>query len=397
MAKNFIMVKTKESYQNIMTFVLKIRGSIPVRHAQFWQFYYRYKNRFLLVASKHKVVFTAILLLVLFVTSLSFALKFHSVFESYFFLQERFKGFQTLLVALGGALIGATAIAFSLIMFAMQVNVERMPYGLFRKFSSDPKLLSSFVAAFILAITIIFLSLIPDTSWSTLAALGALWCPGLILILLLTAYRRALNLISPTKQLSILVTDTKKYLAIWEKAAKRAAPLLKNQKEKKGEDQKQQVEHDMERVAYYQINPGWTAAALRGVAHCVSFSRRYAEQGDYEVSGFALNAILAINSSYIKAKGKTFFSQNYLIDNPFSSDGFINDTLEHLRQNVRIAVLRGDEQQIEQTFQAMEKLCRIYLDIDYASEHASKTHAHLAAAYLADAVETVVSQICLMF
>jgi hypothetical protein len=28
------------------------------------------------------------------------------------------------------------------------------------------------------------------------------------------------------------------------------------------------------------------------------------------------------------------------------SDGFINDTLEHLRQNVRIGVTRGDERQI---------------------------------------------------
>ena len=390
--KNFMGVKTKESYQNITTFVLKIKSSIPVRYARFWQYYYRYKNWSIAAAYKYKLVLTALFLFVLIVTSWVLAPKLHSVLEPYFSVQDRFDGFQTLLVTLGGALIGATAIAFSLIMFAMQVNVERMPYGLFRKFSSDPKLLCSFAITFVFAIAITCSSLIPDKSWVTLATLGAMWSSVFILIFFLIAYRRALNLISPTKQLSILVADTKKNLDVWARAAQRATPLIKSQKEKKDEDQGQRFEHDMEKTTYYQLNPGWTAVALRGVAHCFSFSRRYAEQGDYEVSGVALNAILAINAAYIKAKGKTFFAHNFLIDNPFASDGFINDTIEHLRRNIQVGISRGDEQQIEQIFRAMAQLCQIYLNIDYASEHASKTHAHIAAAYLAGAVEAVVPQ-----
>mgnify|MGYP001584423099 FL=1 len=60
-----------------------------------------------------------------------------------------------------------------------------------------------------------------------------------------------------------------------------------------------------------------------------------------------------------------------MFDNQFATDGFINDTLEHLRQNVKIGIARGDEQQIEQTFRAMTALCRIFMNIDYVTEYAS--------------------------
>ena len=122
----------------------------------------------------------------------------------------------------------------------------------------------------------------------------------------------------------------------------------------------------------------------------MSFTRRYAEQGDHEVSGAALSAIININRLYVEAKGKTFFTNHLLMDNPLTTDGFINDTLEHLRQNIRVGITRGDEQQIEQTFQAMAALVQVYLQIDYSTDHASKTHALLASGYLSEAVQAVV-------
>src|SRR5690606_34203571 len=110
-------------------------------------------------------------------------------------------------------------------------------------------------------------------------------------------------------------------------------------------------QHDLTRASFFQVNRGWTEGAQQGVRYAVSYARRFAEQGDHEVSAVAMNAIIAINACYIEAKGKTFFSNQLLLDNPLTSDGFINDTLEHLRQTARIAVTRGDEQQIEQTLQ----------------------------------------------
>jgi hypothetical protein len=122
----------------------------------------------------------------------------------------------------------------------------------------------------------------------------------------------------------------------------------------------------------------------------MSFARRYAEQGDYEVSSSALNAVLLINESYVGAKGKTFFAHNPVLDIPQATDGFINDTLEQLRQLAHTATARGDEEQIRQVLTALAGLVKIYMAIDYATEHIdNKQHAQLAVSYLTSAVESV--------
>ncbi len=110
------------------------------------------------------------------------------------------------------------------------------------------------------------------------------------------------------------------------------------------------------------------------------------------MSAAALNTIIGINAAYIRAKGITFFTQHLLLDNPLTTDGFINDTLEHLRQTSRIALTRGDEQQAEQVLAALAALARTYATIDYGGPHEPKIHAHLAAGYLAGEVEHTISR-----
>ena len=61
-----------------------------------------------------------------------------------------------------------------------------------------------------------------------------------------------------------------------------------------------------------------------------------------------------------------------------------------MRQNVQSGIARRDEQQLEQTLRALAALVQLYQGIDYSSPCATKHHAHLAAAYLADAVQDVV-------
>jgi len=295
----------------------------------------------------------------------------------------------SLLLTLGGALIGAAAIVSSLVLFAMQVNVERMPHGLFRRLSADRRLLSAFAATFILAVIIASLSLNVDQQRVGFIVILAFWGTVIILGLFLYGYRRALILVNPSQQLGMVVRQTQRELRAWATRAKRAAPLFSNGSRPPQTDP-YSLQHDLTRTAFFQVNRGWTEGAQQGVRYAVSFARRYAEQGDHEVSAVAMNAIIAINATYIETKGKTFFAHQLLLDNPLTSEGFINDTLEHLRQTARIGVTRGDEQQIEQTLRAMAKLVQVYLAIDYASPHASKTHAHLVAAYLTGEVERIV-------
>ncbi len=326
----------------------------------------------------------------LLVSSAALVPALQSYIESYFSEQDRLDSIRALFLTLGGALIGATAIAFSLIMFAMQVNVERMPHGLFRKFSSDVKLLGAFAATFSFAAIIIGLSLIPDKSWVAGAIVTTVWCSLLIILLFVLAYRRALALISPTMQLELVVADTKKNFKVWDKAIKRTTPIFRENANTDTEDEGIRSKYDMDRVTYFQLHPNWTTSAEQAISYCITFSRRYAEQGDHEVSRVAFNGIVAINALYIKTKGKTFFSNNYFIDNPLASDSFLTNTLEHLRQNVQVGISRKDEQFIEQNLQSLLQLTQLYLSIEYGDEHAIRSHAHLVSGYLTSAVESII-------
>ncbi len=322
--------------------------------------------------------------------SVYFSPTLQGVLESHYATEQAIEGLRSLILNIGTALTGAAAIVTSLVLFAMQVNIERMPHGLFRRLSADRKLLGAFALTFLLAIGVATLSTFTDQTLLAPVVLSAAWTVIFILILFMYAYRRALILINPLQQLGILINDTRREFRIWARRAKRVIPLLEQEENAITASSPRDSTHDLPRTTFFQVNSHWTDGARRAIRHAMSFARRYAEQGDYEVSRAALNAIVQINAMYIGTKGKTFYAYNPFFDNPLATDGFINDTLEHLRQNIQSGIARRDEQQIEQTLQTMAALVQVYLDIDYSSPYASKSHAHLAAGYLAGAVEAVV-------
>ena len=254
--------------------------------------------------------------------------------ETRFATEEGVQRVQSLLLNTGSALIGAAAIVTSLVLFAMQVNVERMPHGLFRRLSEDRKLLGAFASAFVLAISVAAMSTVAEQTTLAAVLLSAGWAILFILALFLYAYRRALRLINPLEQLQILLDDTRKDLRRWARRAERTRPLLESNEPTEVEPPARGPKPDTERTVFFQLNPHWIAEARRSVQHAVSFARRYAEQGDYEVAGGALTAIVGINAAYVEAKGKTFYANNLLMPHPLASDAFITETLEYMRQNV---------------------------------------------------------------
>jgi len=311
----------------------------------------------------------------------------------FFATGDRLGTLRNLLVTLGGALVGATAIGFSVVMFAVQMNFARTPYGLFRKLSSDLRLLGAFAATFFLALGVGTASLIPDVSWVATALVFAAWATILILVLFLYAYRRALRLINPLQQINFIVGRARNDMRAWSRRARRARPLLETEDSSEKIDEttlRLRSTHDIARAIYFRANPHWTAASQQAITHLISFSRRYAEEGDHEVAGEALNGVIALNTAYVAAKGKTFFAEHLIVHNPLATDGFINETLEHLRQSARIGITQGDEKQIEQTFRAIAGLVQVYMAIDYSNEYTQgEQHAQLAAGYLSTAVEAV--------
>jgi hypothetical protein len=300
---------------------------------------------------------------------------------------DRVKSIQQILLALGAAFIGATAITFSLVMFAMQVNVEKMPHGLFRRFSSDNRLLTVFLLSFIMAAMIISAAVVDKKEWIPGILMTSVWLSVFILFSFLYTYKRALDLISPTRQLVFIKLDLDRYFRKTDKRANLAAPLLSVDHP---QDEYSST-HDMARLLYYKVNLGWHAPVLKAILHCINYSRRYAEQGDHEVSSHSLRSLVLINAAYIQHKGKTFFADNPLISNPESSDPVFSETLEHLRQNAEIAASRGDELLLQTTFRTFAELSSLYYSIDYSIDHPTKSHGRLAIGYLSGAIDLTLS------
>lgn len=369
---------------------ISVIEQLSLWHAKGWQYLYFGKNRLYVFKFKYAGIFGLLFLVMLMIVSAISVPALQNYLEEYFSEKGRLDSIKALFMSLGSAMLGATAIAFSLIMFAMQVNVERMPHGLFRKFSSDVKLLGTFVSTFSLAVIMAGLSLIPDKSWVAAASAIVAWCIFLIILLFVLAYRRALALISPTMQLGLVVTDSEKNFSKWDRAVTRTIPIYRANASVGKEDEEVRGKFDIDRLTYFQLHPNWTASAEQSISYCISFSRRYAEQGDHEVSRVALDGIVAINALYIKTKGKTFFSNSYIVEDPLASDRFLTNTLEHLRQNVQVAISRKDEQFIEQNLQGLLQLVQLYLSIEYGNENSERSHAHLVSGYLLSAVESVI-------
>ncbi|EII3000217.1 TPA: hypothetical protein ACGF34_002317 [Vibrio cholerae] len=380
----------KKIKQMPFTLISSVKDSLSLWHAKGWQKFYFVKNWLFSFKSKYAGKLGFVLVVGLMIVTITFVPSLQVYLEPHFDQPERLASFKALFLSLGGAMIGATAIAFSLIMFAMQVNVERMPHGLFRKFSSDIRLLGAFIATFSLAVIIPGFSLIPDKSWVAGATVITIWCMSLIILLFILAYRRALALISPTMQLELVVADTKRDFEIWDKAINRTRPILRANASSEKENEDIVGKYDMDRFTYFHLYPNWAASAEQAISYCITYSRRHAEQGDHEVSRVALNGIVAINAFYIKTKGKTFFSNSSFFDNPLASDSFLTNTLEHLRQNVQVGVARKDEQFIEQNLHSLLQLTQLYLSIEYGEEYDPRSHAHLVSDYLTGAVESLI-------
>jgi hypothetical protein len=288
---------------------------------------------------------------------------------------------------MGGALLGATAIGFSVVMLAVQLNFARIPHGLFRRVTSDFRLIGAFAATFALAGVVMAFSVIPEKSWAALALIVTVYAAVAVLLLFIYAYRRALALINPLVQLNLVYKEADRDLELWKRRAQRLAPLV----EQKKPDRLLGLSHDTARIAFFQVNPHWTDIARRAVTYAIGFARRFSEENDYTVAGAALQTVIALNTKYIEAKGRTFFASNPLFNTPLTRDLFITDTLEHLRLLSQSALSRRDEDQIRQTFATFANLVDVYSKIDYASKHERSKHdATLAAGYLASAVENVV-------
>lgn len=389
------MHKIRDIKEQTCGFIKNIKTSISEKSskgiAYAWRYFLwaKYYAQTWLFKNKWKVAWFGILLLII----LNFLLlpKIDPLVSMHFSDAESIQNLETVLTTLGGALIGAAFIAFSLVMFSMQVNIERMPHGLFFRFGKDALILLMFIATLVAGIVVCFSStLLHDHTHLSAPLSLAFWGTIAIIMLVIQAYERTLFLINPANQLNMLLKSIEKDLKYWARRAEKAKPLLKDDSENEQGTPSYMSTHDIKKTVYMQLNPHGKHSAKNAIDHAFSFARRYAERGDYVVSAHALQVIGIINQLYVQHKGKTFYSDHPWFENPFSSDDLVTHSLESLRRSMIVALSRKDEQQVIQILQAFTLLINVYLQIDYSREHTTKSHANLAAAYLSEAVISVI-------
>ncbi|MBM3581350.1 MAG: hypothetical protein FJX37_05220, partial [Alphaproteobacteria bacterium] len=140
-------------------------------YALLWNLIYSIEYRLSILWAQHgwHILFT--LISVLIAVSTYFSPELQITLEPHFSSGEELQRLRELFGTLGGALTAASAIVFSLIIFAIQVNVERLPHRLFQKLGSDPKLFLAFISTFLLAVGIASLSLFSEKSWLAIVIL----------------------------------------------------------------------------------------------------------------------------------------------------------------------------------------------------------------------------------
>jgi len=280
----------------------------------------------------------------------------------------------------GSQLIGISALVFGLVTFALQANLERMPFTLFARLTSDKWLLMYFGLAFAISVVVVALSLLVERSNVGFLVLLFLAALCSILLLIFLSFRRALILVNPGYQLQSVIAGTKKSFRRWERAFQLHRPLMP--------DPPAGAQRDMKRAAFFNHHSHWTTDAKRSIEYATAYVRHYANVGDFEVSGAGIDTLVEISRLYVQAKGDTFVGEIPFLAMGTSTDGIVNLTLEQLRQLAEFGANNGNETLIEQSMGGMKNLVYVYSKIEYGQHLDTKTHANNAVGYLDRATQT---------
>ena len=113
----------------ISSAVARTKRNVRQRIATLWNYAYRVQYKLGQYRLRYGAIAVSAVLLVL--ASASFlSPSLQPALEAHYATEDAVQALQRLLMNVGTALIGAAAIVTSLVLFAMQVNIERMPHGL---------------------------------------------------------------------------------------------------------------------------------------------------------------------------------------------------------------------------------------------------------------------------
>lgn len=280
---------------------------------------------------------------------------------------ERLKNLQVIYLTLGGSLIGASAITFSINMFAIQNNFERMPFSMFKRISADKFQIFQYLVSFFMSICILSISIFDQLAFAPFLLGVALVGTSLVLSSLYLAYQRAIWLINPTNQLNNMLMKARKRTQKITKLANRVAPDFKDE----------QNNSDKNRLSFLTSNNWVLNYLFKDVDNSISFARKYASQYDLDITSHALSALPNLNRYYLDVRKKTILF----------SDAFISHTLKQLDEYTEEAMQSGNEKQINLSFKTYFELSVIYNKIPAFADEFHQFHSNLATFHLCSVVK----------
>lgn len=289
------------------------------------------------------------------------------------------------LSSIGVCLIGVSVIAFTLAMFSIQQSSEKLPYTFFQQIQKDWGVIVRFGLLFIIALFISILPIGIQLPNIAFLLLSYFWLIVIYITLIAYTYKGAMELISPISNLDALVNSLEKKFKFWRTyfnriVPKGAYPIID-----------MQPNNQLKRPQVYFQQMLEIKESLR---HLFYIAQRYAHCGDIDISKYALNnTLIKMNELYIREKAGAFYADTLFAKNPLSSDEYLNETIEKLKQMFDGALARNEDDFAIQSLQAFNQLVRCYADIEYKNDPLnSKPHAYIAFDILCRCVSLASSQ-----
>jgi hypothetical protein len=201
-----------------------------------------------------------------------------------------------LVLNIGTAFIGSSVIAMSFIVFAMQINIERLPYKLFCHFSKDKKFFRTFIALLYATIFLSVLSIFLDHAskiFIIIFLVVIVICIICIPFFFWHLYLRSLDLINPIKQLNILESAQDAKIQEWANCISQKMDLFNKSTEISSKDYM---------ISVMGEYVDFISSIVQMVEGLIALAKHNARHGDYDLVSKALAVIVKINSSYLQIK-----------------------------------------------------------------------------------------------
>lgn len=258
-------------------------------------------------------------------------------------------------LTIGGGLLGFTAIVFSLLLFSLQANLQRLRYLDFYRFSADKQILGYLLFCLIISLSIIVTSLFIVDGYSGQYATLMLWAVVLFIFLLFFSYKRSIQLINPIEQVELIASEVSSNLGRWGKAIERKIrtedpPTIESLTNKNFNSQRWEL---------CKSNPMHQQSVINSIDSLCAMTKVYTELNDYIVARNTLKKAVYIIDKYIQFRQNTFIEGSPYMRTSIESEPVFDHVLSKIAYSASEAIKANDKEWVDICFDVYSQLAQV--------------------------------------